>query len=57
MFCELAWLFHMTIDSIVEGDLLFAQKSVQKELPAGVEALCRELSPSDSADFPDGAAL
>ncbi len=39
MFCELAWLFHMTIDSIVEGDLLFAQKSVQKELPAGVEAL------------------
>lgn len=39
MFRELAWLFHMTIDSIVEGDLLFVQKSVQKELPVGVEAL------------------
>ncbi|MCI9338895.1 MAG: methyltransferase domain-containing protein [Lachnospiraceae bacterium] len=39
MFRELAWLFHMTIDSIVEGDLLFAQKSVQKELPASIEAL------------------
>ncbi len=39
MFRELAWLFQMTIDSIVEGDLLFAQKSVQKELPASVEAL------------------
>lgn len=39
MFRELAWLFHMTIDSIVEGDLLFAQNSAQKELPASVEAL------------------
>ena len=39
MFRELAWLFRMTIDSIVEGDLLFAQKSVQKELPASIEAL------------------
>lgn len=39
MFRELAWLFHMTIDSIVEGDLLFAQKSSQKGLPASVEAL------------------
>lgn len=39
MFRELAWLFHMTIDSIVEGDLLFAQKSSQKTLPASVEAL------------------
>lgn len=39
LFRELAWLFQMTIDSIVEGDLLFAQKSVQKALPASVEAL------------------
>lgn len=39
MFRELAWLFHMTIDSIVEGDLLFAQKSAQKELPAGAQTL------------------
>jgi len=39
MFRELAWLFHMTIDSIVEGDLTFAQKSSQKALPASVEAL------------------
>ncbi len=39
MFRELAWLFHMTIDSIVEGDLAFAQKSGQKALPANVEAL------------------
>lgn len=39
MFRELAWLFHMTIDSIVEGDLAFAQKSGQKALPASVEAL------------------
>lgn len=43
LFRELAWLFHMTIDSIVEGDLLFTQKSGQKALPANVEAL-----------FPDG---
>ena len=39
MFRELAWLFHITIDNIVEGDLLFAQKSSQKGLPASVEAL------------------
>ncbi len=39
IFRELAWFFHMTIDSIVEGDLLFARKSAQKELPAGMEAL------------------
>ena len=39
MFRELAWLFHMTIDSIVEGDLTFAEKSSRKELPASVEAL------------------
>ena len=39
MFRELAWLFHMTIDSIVEGDFAFAQKSSQKALPASVEAL------------------
>ena len=39
MFRELAWLFHMTIDSIVEGDLQFVQKSGQKALPASVEAL------------------
>ena len=39
LFRELAWLFHMTIDSIVEGDLLFTQKSAQKTLPANVEAL------------------
>lgn len=39
LFRELAWLFQMTIDSIVEGDLLFTQKSVQKALPASVEAL------------------
>lgn len=39
LFRELAWLFHMTIDSIVEGDLLFTQKSGQKALPAKVEAL------------------
>lgn len=39
LFRELAWLFHMTIDSIVEGDLLFTQKSSQKALPAKVEAL------------------
>lgn len=43
IFRELAWLFHMTMDSIVEGDLLFAQKSGQKALPPNVEAL-----------FPDG---
>ena len=39
MFRELAWLFHMTIDSIVEGDLTFAEKSSRKDLPASVEAL------------------
>ena len=39
LFRELAWLFHMTIDSIVEGDLLFTQKSAQKSLPANAEAL------------------
>lgn len=39
LFRELAWLFHMTIDSIVDGDLLFTQKSSQKTLPASVEAL------------------
>ena len=43
IFRELAWLFHMTMDSIVEGDLLFTQKSGQKALPPNVEAL-----------FPDG---
>ena len=39
LFRELAWLFNMTIDSIVEGDLSFVQKSGQKKLPASVEAL------------------
>ena len=39
LFRELAWLFNMTIDSIVEGDLSFVQKSGQKKLPARVEAL------------------
>ena len=39
LFRELAWLFNMTIDSIVDGDLLFTQKSSQKALPASVEAL------------------
>lgn len=39
LFRELAWLFNMTIDSIVEGDLLFTQKSAQKGLPASVKAL------------------
>ncbi len=39
VFRELAWLFHMTMDSIVEGDLLFTQKSGQKALPPNVEAL------------------
>lgn len=39
VFRELAWLFQMTMDSIVEGDLLFTQKSSQKALPARVEAL------------------
>lgn len=39
MFRELAWFFHMTIDSIVEGNLAFAEKSSRKKLPASVEAL------------------
>ncbi len=39
LFRELAWIFDMTIDSIVEGDLSFAQKSGGKSLPANVAAL------------------
>ncbi len=39
MFRELAWIFDMTIDSIVEGSLTFAQKSGGKSLPANVAAL------------------
>ena len=52
LFRELAWIFNMTIDSIVEGDLTFTsaesvvshrtldrQESRQKSLPANVEAL------------------
>ncbi len=39
LFRELAWIFNMTIDSILEGDLLFKQKNGQKALPANVEAL------------------
>ena len=41
LFRELAWLFNMTIDSIVEGDLSFVQKSGQKKLPASVEEIGR----------------
>jgi len=39
LFRELAWIFDMTIDSIVEGDLSFAQKNGGKSLPANVAAL------------------
>lgn len=39
LFRELAWIFDMTIDNIVEGDLTFAQKSGGKSLPANVTAL------------------
>lgn len=39
LFRELAWLFNMTIDSIVEGDLAFTQKSREKSLPVNVAAL------------------
>lgn len=39
LFRELAWIFDMTIDSIVEGDLTFLQKSGEKGLPANVAAL------------------
>lgn len=39
LFRELAWIFDMTIDSIVEGDLEFVQKSGVKSLPANVAAL------------------
>lgn len=42
LFCELAWLFDMTIDSIVEGDLSFTQKSGGNKLPANVTALVPE---------------
>lgn len=42
LFRELAWIFDMTIDSIVEGDLTFARKSGEKGLPANVAALAPE---------------
>ena len=42
LFCELAWLFDMTIDSIVEGDLAFTQKSGGNKLPPSVSALIPE---------------
>lgn len=42
LFRELAWIFDMSIDSIVEGDLSFAQKSGVKGLPANVAALAHE---------------
>lgn len=42
LFCELAWLFDMTIDSIVEGGLSFTQRSGGSKLPANVAALVPE---------------
>lgn len=42
LFCELAWLFDMTIDSIVEGGLSFTQSSGGSMLPANVAALVPE---------------
>lgn len=42
LFRELAWVFDMTIDSIVEGDLSFVQKTGKKDLPANVAALAPE---------------
>lgn len=43
LFRELAWLFNMTMDSIVEGDLAFTQKSRERILPANVTALAPEV--------------
>mgnify|MGYP002510789644 CR=1 FL=1 len=42
LFCELAWLFDMTVDSIIEGGLSFAQKNGGGRLPANVAALAPE---------------
>lgn len=42
LFRELAWLFDVSIDSLVEGELSFVQSSERVKLPANVSALVQD---------------
>lgn len=40
-FCELAWLFNTTLDSIVNSELLFDRSGEKQGLPANVKAIAK----------------